>query len=103
MPKLKKIPVRKPKHRALEMAMDLDPMFPPSLHFSGKQVPEIKKWEVGEKYRMIVEVEQTSKNENKDGTVSASFDVVAYKPLGSNYETMDDDEIEEEMANAYKS
>ena len=104
MPKLKKIPVRKPEHR--EMAIpDMPSMFPPSFYVDHKQMPEIKKWKVGEKYQMIVEVEQTNKSESKDGRATASFDIVAYAPMKAKkeYSEMTDAEFEEEEAKGLSS
>lgn len=75
----------------------------PTLYLDSKQVPEIKDWEVGETYHVILELRQTSKNENdteKDGkvnSVSAQFDIVAYKPMEmeKDMDEMTDEEIEE--------
>ena len=99
MPKLKKIPVRKP-HPALDMAMDMDPSFPPNFHVSSKQVPEIAKWQVGKKYRIEIEIEQKSKHESKDSHTSADFDITAYRVLDRDYRTMSDEDFDEETGKA---
>lgn len=59
-------------------------MFPPSFHVSSNQMPEIKKWEVGKKYKLLVEVEQKSKNETEEN-VSAGFDITAYAVQNSSH------------------
>ena len=81
MPKitLKKIPVKKLPKRSLPFT-DEPPFFLPSFGVSAKQMPEIKDWDVGKKYRIVIEVEQKSKEERNDH-VHASFDIVAYKHL----------------------
>ena len=76
--KLKKIPVNgksdidiyPPTHRS----------YPPQFDVDDMQMPEIKDWEVGHKYRLIIDIEQTSKNENED-RVSGNFNIIAYKYL----------------------
>jgi len=54
--------------------------YPPSFSVDAEQMPEIKNWEVGAKYRLVIEVEQTSKNENEH-MVTGGFNIVAYKHL----------------------
>lgn len=70
----------------------MDAPYSPSINFDDKQVPEIKDWQVGETYTLILEIKQTSKNENKDGSVNAGFDILAYKELNDGEYT--DAEIE---------
>lgn len=48
----------------------------PSIHLSSKELPELKKWEVGKTYTLILEVKQKSKTENMPDEISASFDIV---------------------------
>ena len=94
--KLKKIPVKEHK----DMDMPKMAMYPPSFHIDSKQMPEIKKWEVGGKYYLMVEVEQKSLNENED-SMSASFDIIAYKHMPEkSYDEMSDEEMEMEQAKA---
>lgn len=52
----------------------------PSFYIDAAQMPEIKHWEVGGKYRLVIDVEQKSKNEREDST-DASFDILAYRHL----------------------
>ena len=78
--KLKKIPVRViDEVEALE-SPDMPPAYPPSFDVNDIQMPEIKDWEVGKKYKFIIEVEQKSKNETKK-KIRVSFDIIAYKYL----------------------
>ena len=96
MLKLKKIPTAK-NHEGMDMPMMGE--YPPTLHLTGKQVPEIKDWDVGEEYEMVVRVKQTSKSENKDGMVDASFEVTAYKAM----DEMSDSDMEYMQAEGLKS
>ncbi len=54
--------------------------YPPSFTTNADQMPEIKDWEVGQKYKMVVEVEMKGMNEDKD-MITGNFDVLAYKYL----------------------
>lgn len=80
---LKTIKVSKPKG---DMPKVEGMMYPPSFHVNSKQIPEIKNWEVGKKYRLTIEVEQKSMNEGDDGVRGASFDLVAYAVGGATKE-----------------
>ena len=52
-------------------------VFRPSIHLDEKQLKEIKNWKVGGKYTLILEVEQTSmNNDNPDKRINASFDIM---------------------------
>lgn len=85
--------------------MDMAMPMPPSFHVNEKQISEIKRWEVGKKYKLEIEVELKSKHEMKmDGkiTADASFDIVAYD-VEKDYEDMSDDEMEMEQAKALSS
>ena len=93
MLKLKKIPVGK-KHEGVDMPVENE--YPPTIHLTDKQGPEIKDWSVGKSYQMIVEVKQTSMSENKDGKevrVDASFEITAYKVF-DDLENMSDEDLE---------
>ena len=51
---------------------------PPSFSVDEKQLPEIKKWKIGEKYELYLEVEMTriSKNEwREDSPINASLKI----------------------------
>jgi hypothetical protein len=52
----------------------------PYISLNAKQLPEIKKWEVGKEYEMTVKVKMNSYSENKSLSGSeiarASFDVI---------------------------
>ena len=72
----------------------------PSFYVSASQMPEIKDWEVGKKYRLMIEVEQKSKNESEDSGVDASFEILAYKHLKEkSINEMDDHEFGEYQSN----
>jgi hypothetical protein len=66
-------------------------IFRPSIHLEEDQLKEIKNWEVGEKYTLILEVTQKSKRENSDKKISASFDImkIGTPNKGFNHKTME--------------
>lgn len=74
----------------------------PSLHFDNKEVSEIKNWEVGKIYQILLEIKQNSKSESKDGVVDASFDITAYKVM-DDMEDMSDDDMEKMQAKGMSS
>lgn len=50
----------------------------PHLDFSGKDIPEIKDWEVGEEYHLLLKVKMTSlseREEKDEKTAHACFEV----------------------------
>ena len=70
-------------------------MYPPSFSVAGMQMPEIKNWEVGKRYVLVIEVEQKSKSKDEK-EIRGTFDIVAYKHLKEKTpEEMDDKEFEE--------
>ena len=73
--KLKKIPIEKMfTHNDSPMRM------PPNFYVNSAQMPEIKDWKVGGKYKLIIEVEQKSLNETEE-TLDASLEIQKYKVL----------------------
>ncbi|KKN30973.1 hypothetical protein LCGC14_0828670 [marine sediment metagenome] len=95
--KLKKIPV-KPMPKEMKVGIEDSPsIFPPSFHIDEKQMPEIKKWDVGEKYRLVVDIEMKSKNETQLDKINGQFDLTAYKYIPKkSVLDMNDKEFEEE-------
>lgn len=79
--------------------------FLPTIYLDSRQIAEIRDWEVGEEYTLILKVKQTSKSENdkeKDGKVNsvrAEFDVIAYKAISEDYENMSSEDFKEMMKN----
>lgn len=53
----------------------------PIVYLSKKDLPAIQKWDVGNKYKLVMEVEMTSKNESqhRDGEerLTANFEVLS--------------------------
>lgn len=47
----------------------------PHLDLSSDEIKEIKNWEVGKNYKIVLEVRQVSKREDKDKKISACFEV----------------------------
>lgn len=69
----------------------------PTISLDSNQVKEIKDWDPPEKYRLVIDIKQTSKNVGKDGKVRADFDITAYKYIPKKgVLEMDDEEFEEE-------
>lgn len=92
--KLKKI--KKPNMEGMKMPESMGPMF----YVDDMMMPEVADWEVGKKYRMVVEVEQKSKNEDDHG-VHGGFEIVAYKHLkDKSLEEMSDKEFGEYQSQA---
>ena len=99
MPNLKKIKV---SDESKSVGESIKPYYSaPRFYVDAEQISEIKGWEVGSNYRLIVEVEQVSKEEREDGTISASFKIVAYKHLRSKtIDEMSDKEFGEYQGKA---
>lgn len=101
--KLKKIKVAKEEQS--RYPVETSPMTLPTLYVNSDQMPEIADWEVGKKYRLIIEVEQKSKSEvavaGKSEIVDARFNIVGYKALDTKMN--EDDLTEEEQAEGRKS
>lgn len=106
MLKLKTIEVKKPKGMHKEVPMeDMMMSYPPSFSANEKQIPEIADWKVGEKYKMVIEVEMKRMSSYDNGTkknTDASFDVVAYKAL-DNFDDMSDEDFEKLQAKGLSS
>jgi len=68
--KLKRLPKTTPEGNA---EMKWEPDERPSLCFNDDQLPEIKEWKVGSKYKLIVEVEMTSCNIRKQKDVDRTY------------------------------
>ena len=66
--------------------------WPVRFSVSSKQLPEIKSWKVGGKYRLEIEVEQKSASETED-TLNASFEITKYKDLTEDFDSMTDAEL----------
>lgn len=60
-----------------------EPEIKPSVYLKSKDLPQIKDWEVGNKYTLLMRVKQTSLSENEyEGRkeMSASFEILDVKP-----------------------
>lgn len=80
--------------------MDRDIDYKPTLHVSDKDLPEIKKWKVGEEYEIIIKVTQKSASvielPNGEQQVNASFevtDMVIPDDSDVDVDDMDDEEF----------
>lgn len=71
--------------------------YPTTVRFDEDDLPELTKWKVGGKYKLTMEVEQTSMSKGDEygvnapkGTksmMSASFKVISVTPLGGGVKT----------------
>lgn len=95
---LKKIAVAKQKPKFLVEEEKL-PYYLPSFHISSKQMSEIRDWEVGKNYKIVIEVNMKSKSEDERSGVtnaSGSLELVAYKVLKTkSIDDMTDEEFGE--------
>lgn len=98
---LKKILVRKPKH--LAEVFDRPALFPPSFNVDSKQMPEIKRWEVGHTYHLEIEIKQTSKYQNQRNHTDAGFDIVAYRVVKKSIADLTDEEMNAKAGKAMRS
>ena len=91
--KLKKIKVDKKE----SMDMPMMASYPPSFNVTSEQMPEIKKWQVVERYYLMVEVEQKSIEKTEKGA-HARFDIISYHEVEET-----DEEFEKKQAKALSS
>jgi|GEM_PF-2619328 len=109
MLKLKKIEVKKNKDMENKPTMDEEMMsYPPSFSANEKQIPEIVDCKVGEKYKIVLEIEMKRMSSYDNGTkksTDASFDVLAYQMLDDkkSVDDMSDEEIEAMQGEGLKS
>jgi len=99
--KLKKIPVSEPSKDEKKF-MDEMEGHPssrlPSFDVDDKQMPEIKNWEQGESYILIVKVNMRMKRSDKRGT-NADLDIVSYKSIvKKKIDDMTDEEFGKEQS-----
>ena len=92
--KLKKLHIK--KH---ENDIHIHMPMPPSFSVDNSVMPEIKDWQVGETYRLVIDVRQTSKSEmvmHDKEVIDGRMEIVAYKYLPKkSVEEMSDKEFEE--------
>ena len=75
-----------------KMGMEMESKHFPMLHLSSDNLSEIKDWDVGEDYHLVLKVKQKSKNED-DKMTNASFDIIE---IGVLDEESEDDMGDEE-------
>lgn len=69
----------------------------PSLFLNAEELPEVKNWEVGNEYTLLVTVKQTGKDiheYNKKKSISAHFEICKIKPVDSSASSKDFKEFE---------
>lgn len=78
-PKMRKIEMSSAKDQKEEMIAPYDDR--PSIYFTEKQLPEIESWKVGEKYKLVLEVEMIGfskrKRKEENDNTSADFKIAA--------------------------
>lgn len=101
---LKTIKVNEPK-KSESQVMNEEYMSAPRMYVKGKQMLEIKEWEVGDEYHLVVKVKLAEKEENEDGRISGALQVLAYKEIKGKkvVEDMSDDELEDMQAEGLSS
>ena len=67
----KRLKTIKPKKHGIDVP---EKPYYPSFHISSKELPEIKNWEVGRKYRILLETRQVGKREDEEG-ISGDFEI----------------------------
>lgn len=96
--KLKKIPVKSreqhEKEHPGEIMHEHDLLSLPNFRANEKQIPEVKKWETGKNYRLIIDIKQTGKHEEREEPVRAEFDIVGYKVVSNK--TVNDEIIKKD-------
>ncbi len=94
--KLKKIQAETPEEHFGDMDIPSKKIILPSIRINSDQMKEVKDWLPPEKYRLIVELQQTDMRVDKEGKVRAEFDLTAYKYLPKkSIDDMDDKEFGE--------
>lgn len=69
---------------------DLDEKPCPMLHLTSKDLPEIKKWKVGQTYDLVLKVKQVGANINTyDSILRGDFEILKVKPVESKSENYD--------------
>ena len=77
------------------------PDMKPTIFLSEKDFPEVKNWEVGSEYKLLVTVKQTSKSidqYDKKQQVSARFEIVNVKVVDGSDSSKDFNEFEEKYS-----
>ncbi len=101
MLKLKKIPITDNKNLDSGLIRN-DYISSPSLSLNDKQVPEIKDWQVGETYTIVLEIKMVSMSAYDKSGTSGSFDIIKYKVM-DDIEDMSDADLEEMQGEALSS
>lgn len=72
----------------------------PRLRLTVEQLPELEKWQVGERYKVLIEIKQLSKHEmdEDEHEMCADFEITNIKvlPIKSNF-TKDDVKVALDM------
>lgn len=69
----------------------------PTLYLSKKDLPEIESWDVGDSYKLLLEVKQTSKSTSKydnEESINATFEVTNIRSVDGNESSKDFKEFE---------
>lgn len=96
---LKKIKQNKMEDTACDMPSKLSDYHLPNLYLNSKQIPEIKDWEVGKSYKIVLEVKEVASRIESNMDVehmTADFKVKSYKIIE------DDVDLEEMQAEGLK-
>lgn len=74
---------------------------PTMIHLDEDDLPEIKKWQVGNTYKIVLEVKQTSSSmdEYEGDKARAGFKILKANAVDSSADTKDFKEFESEYSN----
>lgn len=76
----------------------MDKPYLTSVNFDSVQIPEVKDWDVGEEYTIVLKVKMTNKSQYQEGEknqkTNAGFEVEAYKALDDDYSDADLEELQ---------
>jgi len=88
--------LKKVKPKKMEMSESSEKEHYPNFYLSSDTLPEIKDWEVGEEYKIVMTVEQKSKSMHSEGReekYNADFDI---KKIGCMKNNEGEEENEED-------
>lgn len=62
----------------------------PMIHLSEDELKAVKKWTVGKKYKLAVDVQQTSQSIGENKKTSAGFDILKVTPREARLHSVKD-------------
>ena len=56
----------------------------PTVELDSDEMPEVKDWNVGESYKVVLEIKQTSSREDDNGKITANFEIRGIMPISDD-------------------